>query len=109
MAENLKAVFDEMKRRYKPGAVDKATSFYFSLGDEAGQKWTMTLTPKECKVVEGKIENADCVLKTSAELFVKMMTGKFRPGVGDFLSGKVKSNDPEMLKLLESAFGPAKG
>ena len=108
MSEDLKKVFAEMKKRFKPGAVAEKTTFYFSLGDDKSQKWNLTLGPKECVAAEGKIDNADCVLKTSEEVFVRMMTGKFRPGVGDFLSGKVKSNDPEKLQLLETAFGPPK-
>lgn len=103
MSDELRATFQDLQKRFKPGAVAKDTTFYFSLGDE--EKWTLTLTPKEFKVVQGKVENADCVLKTSADLFIKMMKGAYRPGIGDFLSGKVKSNDPEMLKVLEEAFG----
>lgn len=105
MAEDLKKLFGDLKKNFKPGAVEETTTFYITLGDDKSLKWTLTLTPREYKVVEGKIENADCVLKTSPELFAKMMRGQFRPGVGDFLSGKVKSNDPEKLQLLEKAFG----
>ncbi len=104
MAEDLKKVFGEMKKKFRPGTIEETTTFYFSLGDDKGCKWTVTLSPKECKVVEGKVENADCVLKTSPELFVKLMTGVFKPGIGDFLSGKVKSNDPEKLRILAKAF-----
>jgi long-chain acyl-CoA synthetase len=108
MSDAVKTVFEEMKKRFKPNAVDKKTTFYFSLGENAGEKWTLTLSPTECEIVEGKAENADVFLKTSADLFVKIMTGKHKPGMSDFMMGRIKSNDPMKLKLLEQAFGPAK-
>ncbi len=107
MAEDLKGIFDEMKKRYKAGSVAERTTFYFSLGDGPGQKWSMTMLPEACEVVEGKTDNADCVMKTSADLFVKIVTGKHSPGVGDFMMGRIKSNDPDKLRLLAKAFGPS--
>ncbi|MBI2900502.1 MAG: hypothetical protein HYY17_09970 [Planctomycetes bacterium] len=104
MAEDLKKLFGDLKKKFQPGVVGQTTTFYLSLGDEKSQKWTVTLGPDDCSAVEGKVENADVVLKTSADLFVRMTKGEYRPGVGDFLSGKVKSNDPEKLELLEKAF-----
>ncbi len=100
---DLKKTLDALRKRYKAGAVDKPTTYYLSLGDD--EKWTLTLTPKTCKVAAGKVENADCVLKTSAELFQKMIDGTYKPGLTDFLTGRIKSNDPELLKTFQQAFG----
>ncbi len=104
MSEELKEIFDNMKKSYKQGIIEKKTTYYFSLGDGADHKWTVTLSPKTCTVKKGKNENADCVLKTSPNLFKRMVSGKFRPGPIDFVMGKVKSNDPEKLKQLSKAF-----
>jgi putative sterol carrier protein len=104
--EPVKAVFDEMKKRFRPKSVDKKTTFYFSLGDGQGEKWTVVIEPDTCQINEGKADNADVFLKCSADMFVKMMTGKLKPGMTDFMTGKIKSNDPMKLKLLEKAFGP---
>ncbi|RMG08992.1 MAG: hypothetical protein D6731_20730 [Planctomycetota bacterium] len=79
-------------------------TFYFSLGEGPGQKWTVRLTPTECSAEQGKAENADCFLKTSEERFLKLLAGKWTPGVMDFMSGKIKSNDPTKLKLLKDCF-----
>jgi long-chain acyl-CoA synthetase len=104
MSEELTEIFENMKKRYKKGSFEKKTTYYFSLGDDADHKWTVTLSPKTCVVKKGRNEKADCVLKTSPNLFKRMVNGKFRPGPIDFVMGKVKSNDPEKLRQLTKAF-----
>lgn len=98
----IKAVFDQLAGRFKAGKVEEPVVFYFSIDDE---KWTVTIEPDSVHVKEGKTDEADCFLKTSKDLFVKMMSGKYTPGMTDFMSGKVKSNDPWKLKLLQEVFG----
>ena len=79
-------------------------SIYFSLGEEDGQKWTVRLTPEACEVTPGKQDGADVVLKTSEELFLKLLAGEWKPGLMDFMSGKIKSNDPTRLVVLVECF-----
>ena len=105
MSETLAEVFENLKQRYKAGVVEAPTTIYFSLGDEAAQKWTMTLTPSGCEVVPGKQEGSDVVLKTSEDLFRKMLKGEYTPGFTDFAQGKIKTNDPTKLPLLKQCFG----
>jgi putative sterol carrier protein len=105
MSEELRSTLEAMKTRFKPGSVDKKTTYYLSLGEKEGEKWTITLTPTGCEVAPGKIEKADCVLKMSAELFVKLVGGTFQPGLTDFMSGKIKTSDLDLLKRLQQAFG----
>ena len=50
------------------------------------------------------VENADCFVKTNEELFLKMYNGHHYPGVGDFLSGRIKSNNPYLMKTFVEAF-----
>ena len=104
-AAKLREVFGKMKDHFVPGMLKKDTSFYFSLGEGVGEKWTVVLGPKECKVSEGKtIETADCVLKTTADFFLKMLLEGYTPGVMDFTRGRIKSNNPQMLAELREAF-----
>ena len=103
MSEVLKNAFEKMQARYKPGVIDKKTTFYFSLGDDAGQKWHMIATPEDCEINPGKID-ADVVLKTSEELFLKLIRGEWTPGAMDFMRGKIKSNDPTQLTVLKDCF-----
>ena len=104
-AEHLIKIFNGLHERFKVNQIQEDTTFYFSLGEESGEKWTVTVGPERCEVKEGKqMEQADCFLKTSADLFIKMMEGTYQPGITDFMSGKVKSNDPMKLKLLLKVF-----
>jgi hypothetical protein len=45
------------------------------------------------------------VLKTSADLFQQLVAGTWKPGVMDFMKGKVKTSDIDRLQLLQKAFG----
>jgi len=79
--------------------------FYFSVGEV---KKTVFIGPDGVRVDDGKtVESADCVCKTSPEMFLKIWQEGYRPGMQDFLSGAIKSNNPFALKTFLSAFGQA--
>jgi putative sterol carrier protein len=101
----LRAIFGDLEKRFKKGALDHTTSFYISLGDGAAEKWTVIVGPEKCEVREGKIEKADCVLKTTSDFFLKMVRDRYTPGFLDFTRGKIKTNDPGKLPDLQKAFG----
>jgi len=105
MAQALQQTVETMKSRFRPGAVTKKTTYYLSLGDREGEKWTVTLTPTTCDIVAGKIENADCVLKMPADLFMKMISGAHKAGPMDFMTGKIKTNNLDLLQGQQKAFG----
>ena len=105
MAVDVTKTLQDLKLRFKPGTVAEKTVYYLSLGEAAGEKWTVTLSPTSCELSPGKPDNADCVLKTSSDLFAKLVDGSWKPGFMDFMSGKIKSNDPEKLQRLQKAFG----
>jgi hypothetical protein len=99
---NITQLFTAMPSRYKPGKIAKPTSYYFSIGDD---KYTVKLDAQTCTVESGKtIENADCVLKTTPELFEKMVLKGKMPGPIDIARGKVKTNDPSALMKLRDLF-----
>ena len=100
MVENI---FSALSNSFVPGAVAVQTSYYFSLGDI---KKTVIISPDTCSISDGRtVESADCVCKTSPEFFEKIWEEGYRPGLGDFLSGTIKSNNPEALQLFLKAFG----
>jgi long-chain acyl-CoA synthetase len=103
MADDLKKVFAALKKKYQAGTITAKTTYYFSLGDDA--KWSIVVGPKDVVVKPEKLEPADCVVKTTPELFAKMVSGEWKPGMMDFMSGKVKTSSPEKLKLFAKAFG----
>ncbi len=102
MAETVEDIFRELESRFKPGVVTKEQTFYFSVDEH---KYTVTVGPDSAKVEEGKtVENADCFVKTSEDLFLKMYNGEHTPGVSDFMSGRIKSNNPFLMKTFVDAF-----
>src|SRR3954464_3649819 len=101
----LQSTLETLKTRFRAGSFDETVTYYLSLGDAEGEKWTLTVTPESCHLTPGKIEVADCVLKTSSELFVKLVNGTWKPGASDFMLGKIKTSDVLLLRKLQEAFG----
>ena len=99
----IQKIFESLPKYFKPGLVKQSRSFYFSLGDD--EKWTVELTPEKCEVEAGKTEEADCFFKAAPETFLDVWSGKHTPGLSDFMSGRIKSNNPMLLKEFVSAFG----
>jgi len=102
----LVTVFNELNEKFVPNQVDRAVSFYFALGGDQLSKWTVRIDPAACEIKVGKPDGgvADCVLKTSPEIFTKIVRESFVPGPAEFLSGAVKSNDVSLLFAFQKAF-----
>jgi hypothetical protein len=95
--------FRSLPSRFRSGIADKTIVYYFSIEDE---KWTVTVRPDGCDVVKGKVtEEADCFLKTSSEILIKVFQGEYTPSLKDFISGKIKSNRPDLLLTFKEIFG----
>jgi len=105
MNQPLVDTLEGMRTRYRSGLVAEPTTYYLSLGDGPGEKWTATLTSTTCEMVQGRVGDANCVLKMPADMFMRMVNGRYRPGAMDFLSGKIKTNDVALLLKLQQAFG----
>ena len=96
-------IFSAMQEQYQKGVFTLQTTFYFSIDDI---KKTVTLDAENCTVEDGKtVADADCICKTSAEMFSKIWNDGYRPGIMDFMGGAIKSNAPQLLQQLLSAFG----
>jgi long-chain acyl-CoA synthetase len=108
----MEAVFHELERRFAPEAVERPTSYYFSLGED---RFTLLLSKEGCQVKPGKhVDAADCVLKTSPDLFARIVREAYVPSPAEFLSGAVKTNNVGLLLEFQKAFrlsepGPAEG
>jgi long-chain acyl-CoA synthetase len=85
-----------------PGRVDRARVYYFSVGDD---KHTMRLTPTSCTITPGKPEHADCVVKATPEVFVRLVVEGKQPGPLDIARGRFKTNDVGLLLQLRACFG----
>lgn len=99
----VEKIFASLPNLFVPDTVEDPVSYYFSLGEI---KKTVRLTPDRCLVEDGRtVERADCVCKTTPDFFEKIWNDGYRPGMGDFLSGKIKSNDPNGLQIFLKTFG----
>jgi len=97
------AIFTKLSDEFVAGSLKENISFYFSLGDI---KKTVLLSSDSCEVEEGRsVENADCVCKTSPEFFLKIWQENYRPGMKDFMTGTIKSNNPNALQDFLRCFG----
>ncbi len=102
----LVTLFGELQGRFAKGQVDKPVSFYFTLGTDPQAKWTVLVDPTGCDIRQGKPESgtADCVLKTTQEIFEKIVREAYVPGAAEFISGAVKSNDVSLLFTFQKVF-----
>jgi long-chain acyl-CoA synthetase len=96
----------ELEQRYVAGSVPKPLTYYFTLGAENEAKWTLSIGPEGCATHLGKPagSQADCVLKTSPEIFIKIVREGYTPSPMEFMTGVVKSNDISLLQTFQKAF-----
>ena len=101
MSALIDRIFSEMPGRYRVGSAESSV-YYFSIGDK---KYTVKLSKDGCVVENGRtVEKADYILKTTPELFEKMVVKGKMPGPIDIARGKVKTNDPRALMNLRDYF-----
>ena len=88
------------------GRVTQPITYYFTLGAENEAKWTLTVDPLRCEARIGKPpgSQADCVLKTSPEIFTKIVREAYTPSPMEFMTGAVKSNDVSLLQTFQKVF-----
>lgn len=99
----VEKIFADLEGYFLPNKVTQQKVFYFSVD---AVKKTVTLSPERVLVENGKtVEDADCVCKTSAAFFLKIWQEGYRPGMQDFLTGAIKSNNPFALQEFLAAFG----
>ncbi len=103
----LARLFHDLERGFRPGKLDDDVSFYFSLGAEDSGKWSLVIGPERCEVTNGKPDGgkADCVLKTDEATFTRIVKESYVPSFAEFMSGKVKTNSPDLLRTFQKAFG----
>jgi putative sterol carrier protein len=102
----IEKVFKGLPKRFNKANVKAERTYYFSLSDE--EKWTVHVTKEKCEVRKGHNDGADCFFKGSTGMFLDVWNGKHQLGPADFLTGRVKSNNPVLLKDFVAAFKKSK-
>ena len=99
----MNEILESLPVLFRKGIFAAPTTFYFSVDDI---KKTVTLDGEGCSIQDGKTAGeADCVCKTSTDMFRKIWNDGYRPGIMDFLGGAIKSNNPQLLQQFLTAFG----
>lgn len=102
----LVSLFGELPDRYLPDGVERATTWYFSLGGDHG-RWTVSVSPdsRTCTIKEGRPDgDADCVVKTTAGIWTRMVREAWAPDVSDFVGGTIKTSDLDLLMSFARCF-----
>jgi hypothetical protein len=97
----IETIFKGLCKRFNKANVTAKRTYRFSLGEES---WTVRLTPDKCVVRRGDDAGADCFFEGSPELFLDVWHGRHQLGPMDFLTGRVKSNNPYLLRDFVAAF-----
>lgn len=100
----LATLLASLPERYRPGRVEVAKTFYVKAGEGEDERWTIRLEPARCEVTPGKAkEPADCVVRASAAVLVRLLKDGELPSMEDIATGAFKTNDPDALRLLVEA------
>ncbi|WP_437875997.1 AMP-binding protein [Sorangium sp. So ce513] len=101
----LTLLFRELEAKYVAGRVTQPITYYVTLGAEDEAKWTLRIDPAGCEARIGKpSQQADCVLKTTPEIFTKIVRESYTPTPMEFMTGLVKSNDISLLQTFQKVF-----
>ncbi len=97
-------IFDELPGRFLQDRVDKDISWYFSIGEGNEGRYVLKVSKNGMSLTQGKGQ-ADCVLKTDEKIFEKIVREGYVPQPAEFIQGKIKTNDPQLLFAFKHVFG----
>ncbi|MCK6506492.1 AMP-binding protein [Myxococcota bacterium] len=95
--------FHSLSGRFDPTRVERPVTWYFSLGE---LRYTVSVDAMACKVSDGRPSgSADCVVKCSADMLVKMVEKAYIPEPAEFIDGTIKTSDIPLLIEFSRVFG----
>jgi len=91
--------------RFQSGAYSQDLVYYITLTGGEGPRYTLEVTKSGATVRKGKPEgSADCVIKTSIELFRRICEEAYVPDPSEFISGTIKVSEIPLLIELSTLF-----
>ena len=104
-AEKVEVAVKSLSDRFDAERVQRDVTWYFSLGDKTGPRWTVTLTGEGVAEKPGRpAGSADCVVKTSEDVFTRQVQDSYLPDPSEFISGTIKTNDIPLLIEFSRVF-----
>ncbi len=96
-----KELLKSLEENFDGSKVDANTLFHFVLEGDSGGDFTVEIEDGACKVSEGLTGDAKCVVKSTDQTFIDVLTKKVNPTMA-VMSGKLKiSNIGEMMKFAK--------
>jgi hypothetical protein len=101
--ENVEKIFNEVEKSFKKNTFKEKKIFFFNV---EGIEKTITIDSNGFVVEDGKtVDNPDCQCEIKREILEKVWYENYKPSFIDFISGKIRANDPYLLKEFMRAFG----
>lgn len=96
----FKEIIESIPSRFrKDRAAGISLIFHFALSGEDAEAFTIIIQNSECTLEKGLKGEPSCIVKTSAENYVRLETGELNPQLA-LMTGKVKvSNIAEMIRF----------
>ena len=96
-------ILDELQRRYSSDRVKKPSKWALVLNGKGGPRYTLEVNDQELVVRRGK-HDADIAIITTDSFLRKIVFDGFTPGIPEFMSGTIKSNNPMGLPEFQKLF-----
>jgi hypothetical protein len=98
----IESIFKGLCRRFNRDNVRADRTYHFELSED--ESWTVRITRESCEVKRGGADGADVYFRGPATLFLDVWNGRHELTAKDFLTGKVRSNNPLSLRDFVAAF-----
>ena len=95
------SLFGILGQKFRAGKTTKTIVYHFCIDD---RDWTLVVSSEAFQVLDGKPATPDCYLKTTSEIIIGTVRGEYKLSFADFLSGKIRSNNPQLLLTLREVF-----
>ncbi len=102
---NLQEFFQSLAQGFQAsGSNELDSTIQFHLSGEGGGDWCMRIRGGQCEIMPGSMENADALLDTSAEDFVKLVTDSQEEIGWAFMQGRINmtGNIMPLWRVLSS-------
>ncbi len=109
-AELAERAVRSLPDRYSSERYEQDVVWYFTLGEKDGPRWTVALTADGVDVRPGRpAGEATCVVKTSVDIFRRIVEEAYVPDASEFISGTIKTSDLGLLMEFSRVFNLSEG
>ncbi len=106
--ENIESLMTSLPTRHRPEKTEGwAARFHFKFKGANTPDWTVIIAGTTCQVAPGLDGQPDCVVNTSADVYLGIEKGTQDPQMA-FLMGKVKVSNLGQMQRFMKAFRPIK-